>query len=260
MQAELDETTSRAARETACREGAEKERDTAREEAAAAARHAKNRVSAARSARSAAALELASLREKTAQLQEEASAHASDMTRMRAVCEKALRDAKERRDELAAQSQTATNEARAAVVQQIISVADYEGSKAAWYRDMLMGNEKGPGLARALLMARQLEDEATSVDELREGITFMRDSIASVRAECVVYESRVTMGTPFTARRVRSLMELMATSLLNEDATLTRMLSKLDCLVGECDAPEPVKACVVDLHRAVDELVSRVRM
>ena len=90
--------TSRAAHETACREGAEKERDAlvlnlaaVQEEAAATARHAKNRVSAARSARSAAALELASLREKTTQLQEEAAAHASDMLRMRAVCEKALR-------------------------------------------------------------------------------------------------------------------------------------------------------------------------
>ena len=203
VQANLEASVAVTATETELRERADAERDAAvlkvaliREEAAAAARTAKNRLTATRSARSAAASEATSLREILAKTQEQVKENVTkqsvEMIRMHAVCEAALRDAKSCRDKLAAQSASSeNNEARAAVVKQLVSVAEQETVRAVWYRSKLMGNDKEPGLSRALLMAKQLlvEDVVLGVEELREGLVFMRDSIFSARAECTAFEA-----------------------------------------------------------------------
>ena len=274
LEEELARARAELAREVALREAAEAgQAATAlqlavlRQEAADAARTCKNRVNAARSARNAAVDEATAIRTNMAQLKEQLQANVAkqtaEMLRMHAMCEAALRDAKLSRDAVASRA-AGSDEARAAVVQQLIAMAERDAASVAWYRDKVMGDAKQAGLSRALLMAHQLlgqkDDAPLDMHELREGLIFMRDMILAVRSECAAFEiTPIATAAPPPTWRLRALVELMATTLLDEDCSLLLHLKRIDEAMKACDTHVSVKLCVGELRESVHRLISCVR-
>ena len=267
LEEELARARAELTREAALREAAEAGQAATALEAADAARTCKNRVNAARSARNAAVDEATAIRTNMAQLKEQLQANVAkqtaEMLRMHAMCEAALRDAKLSRDAVASRA-AGSDEARAAVVQQLIAMAERDAASVAWYRDKVMGDAKQAGLSRALLMAHQLlgqkDDAPLDLHELREGLIFMRDMILAVRSECAAFETTpIATAAPPPTWRLRALVELMATTLLDEDCSLLLHLKRIDEAMKACDTHVSVKLCVGELRESVHRLISCVR-